>query len=87
MEEEEVEGVSRFETQTHEVQDRITYYTNKLDAYNIFGHLSVTIPYAILNKDGETVLEGKLDQMKRIERLFLDKQEEVTVVIGYAEVM
>ena len=81
------DGVSPFETQINGVQEPVSYYTNKLDAYNVFGHLSETVPYTILDKEGKIVFEGKLDRMKRIERLFLDKQEEMTVVIGYAEVM
>ncbi|MBN6063291.1 hypothetical protein HYE55_03210 [Aggregatibacter actinomycetemcomitans] len=87
MEEEEVEGVSPFDTSINETLTPNTYYSTRLDAYDIYGRCNgKKIPYTILDSQGEVVTGGVLDEDGRTARVYRETSEQLKVYVGKARI-
>ncbi|MBN6067215.1 hypothetical protein HYE54_00005, partial [Aggregatibacter actinomycetemcomitans] len=87
MEEEEVEGVSLFDTSINETLTPTTYYSTRLDVYDIYGRCNEKkIPYTILDSQGEVVTGGILDEDGRTARVYRETREQLKFYIGKARI-
>ncbi|TCP88667.1 LysM domain-containing protein, partial [Cricetibacter osteomyelitidis] len=78
----EAECTKVFTTQVHDAQPSDYQYSNRLDLYNIFGHLKgQNIAYTVKNAQDEVIYNGVLDEMARTERIYSDKQEKIKITI------
>ncbi|WP_262404655.1 type VI secretion system Vgr family protein [Aggregatibacter actinomycetemcomitans] len=88
MEEEEVEGVSLFDTSINETLTPTTYYSTRLDVYDIYGRCNEKkIPYTILDSQGEVVTGGILDEDGRTARVYRETEDKLKVLVGHAQVL
>ncbi|THA09462.1 hypothetical protein D3M82_11095 [Rodentibacter pneumotropicus] len=83
----EAEGVSPFETLINNAITPNTYYSTRLDVYDIYGRCNEKkVPYTILDSQGERVTEGMLDEDARTGRVYRETVEQLKVYVGKAKI-
>ncbi|WP_423841527.1 bacteriophage T4 gp5 trimerisation domain-containing protein [Actinobacillus equuli] len=81
------EGVNSFETTINNTLTPTTYYSSRLDAYDIYGRCNEKkVPYTILDGRGDTITDGILDDIARTPRIYRETEESLQVLVGHAEV-
>ncbi|WGE43126.1 type VI secretion system Vgr family protein [Actinobacillus equuli] len=82
------EGVNPFETTINNTLTPTTYYSSRLDAYDIYGRCNEKkVPYTILDGRGDTITDGILDDIARTSRIYRETEESLQVLVGHAEVL
>ncbi|OOF63334.1 hypothetical protein BKL51_08680 [Rodentibacter sp. Ppn85] len=84
----EADAVSSFETTINNTITPDTYYSTRLDVYDLYGRCNEKkVPYTILNNHGETIGDGVLDDIARTPRIYRDTEETLKVLVGYVQVL
>ena len=81
------DGVSPFETTVNDSITPNTYYSTRLDVYDVYGRCNEKkVPYTILDSQGEVITDGVLDEDGRTARVYREFEEQLTVFIGKAKI-
>ncbi|TYA50247.1 hypothetical protein FXB78_10745, partial [Aggregatibacter actinomycetemcomitans] len=75
-------------TSINETLTPTTYYSTRLDVYDIYGRCNEKkIPYTILDSQGEVVTGGILDEDGRTARVYRETEDKLKVLVGHAQVL
>ena len=82
------EAVSPFDTIVNETLTPTTYYSTRLDVYDIYGRCNEKkVPYTILDNQGEVVKDGMLDDIARTPRIYRETEDKLKVLVGHAHIL
>ena len=82
------DGVSPFETTVNDSITPNTYYSTRLDVYDIYGRCNEKkVPYTILDSQGEVVTNGLLDDIARTPRIYRETEDTLKVLVGSAQIL
>ncbi|WP_077422848.1 type VI secretion system Vgr family protein [Rodentibacter myodis] len=83
----EADAVNPFETTINNTITSDTYYSTRLDVYDIYGRCSEKkVPYTILDDQGNIVTDGMLDEDGRTTRIYREVEEQLTIFVGQARI-
>ncbi|OOF60664.1 hypothetical protein BKL51_11060 [Rodentibacter sp. Ppn85] len=83
----EADAVNPFETTINNTITPDTYYSTRLDVYDIYGRCSQKkVPYTILDGQGNIVTDGILDEDGRTIRIYREVEEQLTILVGQARI-
>ena len=82
------DGVSPFETTVNDSITPNTYYSTRLDVYDVYGRCNEKkVPYTILDSQGEVVTNGLLDDIARTPRIYRETEDTLKVLVGSAQIL
>ena len=82
------DGVSPFETTVNDSVTPNTYYSTRLDVYDVYGRCNEKkVPYTILDSQGEVVTNGLLDDIARTPRIYRETEDALKVLVGSAQIL
>ena len=82
------DGVSPFETTVNDSITPNTYYSTRLDVYDVYGRCNEKkVPYTILDSQGEVVTNGLLDDIARTPRIYRENEDALKVLVGSAQIL
>ncbi|WP_244149487.1 hypothetical protein [Rodentibacter genomosp. 2] len=83
----EADAVNPFETTINNTITSDTYYSTRLDVYDIYGRCNEKkVPYTILDDQGNIVTDGMLDEDGRTTRIYREVEEQLTIFVGQARI-